>query len=193
MPFFSPPAHAVKLKLTPLAQFVARLSAPPPNESDHDSEEQPDPNTISTPFRRTPTFEQELDVDDRVNLVVVDNDGFKCYKHLQTPEDGPNQHAQHSDLPKAMDDRSSVNTDVELDDLAGGDRASLSAKGKRRERWRRFIGWHYVRRFRSLSEKQKSFEDEYWRERWCVNYFNAAQHRLTFHSRFSTKKLTLLG
>jgi hypothetical protein len=187
------PAHVVELKFTSPAQFVARLSAPPPNESDHDSEEQPDPNTISTPFRRTPTFEQELDDDDRVDVVVVDNDGFKCYKHLQTPEDRPKQHAQSSDLPDTMDDHASLNTDIELNDLAGGDRTSLSAKGKRRERWRRFIGWHYVRRFQSLSEKQKSFEDEYWRERWCVDYFAAMQHCLTPHSRFSTKKLTLLG
>lgn len=119
---------------------------------------------------RTSTFEQELGDDGKVDVVVVDNDGFKCYKNLPPPEDGENHHTRFADLPNTMDDRSSVNTDVELNDLAGGDQVSLSAKAKRQERWRRFIGWHYVRRFQSLSKKQKSLEDEYWRERWCVDY-----------------------
>lgn len=103
-----------------------------------------------------------------MDIVVVDNDGFKCYKHLQPPEDAQNHHAQFTDPPNTTDDRSSVNTDIELNNLA--EPTSLCTRGKRQEGWHRFIGWHYVRRFQSLSEKQNSLEDEYWRERWYVDY-----------------------
>lgn len=76
----------------------------------------------------------------------------------------------------AKAETSSVNTDLEMNYVDANDPTGLSKAALRKARWQRFLGWDHVRRFSSLSEKQKSLEDEYWRERW-----------------FSTKRLTFIG
>lgn len=117
-----------------------------------------------------PTLDYETGDSAHVDVVVVENGGFKCYKPA-TMNEAQSDPITASKSAHDKGDASSVNTDLEMNDVAGRDPTTLPTSAHRRDRWKRFVGWHYVQRFGDLSEKQKHLEDNYWRDRWCGLFY----------------------
>lgn len=120
-------------------------------------------------MHRMPTVDYDSGDSTLVDVVVVENGGFKCYKPAELDE--AQSHPLSSSQPvHDKGDASSVNSDLEMNDVAGRDPTTLPTNPRGGDGWRRFVGWHYVRRFGDLSEKQKHLEDNYWRDRWCGHF-----------------------
>lgn len=120
-------------------------------------------------MHRVPTLDYENGDSAHVDVVVVENGGFKCYKPAALDEAQPRSTGSSQSVHD-KGDTSSVNTDLEMNDVAGRDPTTLPTSARGGDGWRRFVGWHYVRRFGDLSEKQKNLEDNYWRDRWCESF-----------------------
>lgn len=122
-------------------------------------------------------------------MVVVENDGFDCYKpaedSLATKHEPPtptrtafpepfvpgNTHRysshEHSSSEKMTESAKTSDTDLEMNNLSLPTiRGVRNRKPSRKERYLRIIGW--IRRFSSLSAEEQHLEDEYWKEHWCV-------------------------
>lgn len=185
--------------------FVARLSAPRPNESLPDAHSE-DPTTLvgGSTYARFPNFNPELDLEDDdspVDVVVVENEGFRCYKPILFPQSegdtpassGTAHHdsnssgnGNHSNSEgrypsrKRADSVKTMNTDLEMNDftLPGSSHKPGERRATRRERCLRYLGWDHVRKFSTLSAEEKHLEAEYWKERWFVLPFDKLHHWL---------------
>lgn len=125
-------------------------------------------------MHRIDTFEEEPEGSSLVDVIVVENSGFKCYKPVHVIGETPLQATHSTTLSDANDDKLSVNTDVEMG------RSVLGSNKERSQGWMRFFDCEHVRRFGSLGESQKKLEDRYWSDRWyeysyrlrgCTSYF----------------------